>query len=137
MIGTPTIDHCDEYDSDEWGKTCSRFLSVVERHTSKASATYYLKYYQQYFASIFVSLKEIDRVLKPGGHCVLVVQDSYYKDKKNNLPRMFIEMAAHYSWALDSRRRFRVNQTLAGVNPSVKPYRNIFHATEWALVFSK
>lgn len=137
MIGTPTIDDCDEYDSDEWGQTCSRFLSAVERHTSKASATYYLKYYQQYFASIFASLKEIDRVLKPGGHCVLVVQDSYYKDKKNNLPRMFIQMAGHYGWALNKKKPFRVEQTLAGVNPGVKPYRTKFHATEWALLFSK
>ncbi|HMG76843.1 MAG TPA: hypothetical protein VK582_25450 [Pyrinomonadaceae bacterium] len=137
MIGTPTIDECDEYETEDWGTTCSRFLSAVERHASKASATYYLKYYHQYFASIFASLKEIDRVLKPSGQCVLVVQDSYYKDKKNNVPRMFIEMAAHYGWSLDKKKPFRVNQTLAGVNPDVKAYRTTFHATEWALVFSK
>src|SRR5439155_16885723 len=98
MIGTPTIDQIEEYKSEDWGTTCSRFLSAVESHTSKASSTYYLKYYHQYFASIFASLKEIDRVLKPGGQCVLVVQDSYYKAKKINLPRMFIEMPAHYQW---------------------------------------
>src|SRR3989442_4704822 len=137
MIGTPTIDQCEEYESENWGTTCLRFLSAVERHTSKASSTYYLKYYHQYFASIFASLKEIDRVLKPNGHCVLVVQDSYYKDKKNNLPRMFVEMAAHYGWSLNRKKPFRVNQTLAGVNPDVKAYRSTFHATEWALCFSK
>ena len=137
MIGTPTIDECEEYETDHWGTTCARFLSAVERHTSKASSTYYLKYYQQYFASIFASLKEIDRVLKPNGRCVLVVQDSYYKNKKNNLPRMFIEMAAHYGWSLNRKKPFRVNQTLAGVNPGVKPYRSTFHATEWVLAFSK
>jgi len=137
MIGTPTIDAYDRYEANNWGPTCVRFLSAVERHTSKASSTYYLKYYQQYFASIFASLKEIDRVLKPGGHCVLVVQDSYYKDRKNNLPRMFIEMAEHYRLSLTKKKSFRVNQTLAGVNPDVKQYRSTFHATEWALVFSK
>lgn len=137
MIGTPTIDECEEYDSDNWGATCSRFLSAVEGHSSKASSTYYLKYYRQYFASIFSSLYEIDRVLKPNGKCVLVVQDSYYKNKKNNLPRMFIEMAAYYGWSLDKKKSFRVNQTLAGVNPDVKAYRTTFHATEWALLFSK
>src|SRR5207247_294988 len=40
MIGTPTIDKCANYDSDLWGKTCVRFLSAVERHSSKASSTY-------------------------------------------------------------------------------------------------
>lgn len=137
MIGTPTIDECEEYDCDNWGTTCSRFLSAVEGHSSKASSTYYLKYYRQYFASIFSSLYEIDRVLKPNGQCVLVVQDSYYKNKKNNLPRMFIEMAAYYGWSLDKKKPFRVNQTLAGVNPDVKAYRTTFHATEWALLFRK
>lgn len=137
MIGTPAIDDCDEYDNDNWGRTCSRFLSAVERHTSKASSTYYLKYYQQYFASIFASLKEIDRVLKPGGHCVLVVQDSYYKDRKNNLPRIFIEMLDHYNWSLEKQEPFHVSQTLAGVNPRARKYRTVFSATESILVFSK
>jgi DNA modification methylase len=137
MIGTPTIDDCDEYETDDWGSTCSRFLSAVERHTSKASSTYYLKYYLQYFSSTFASLKEINRVLKSGGHCVLVVQDSYYKDRKNNLPRIFLEMAKNCGWSLDHKKKFIVSQTLAGVNPGVKPYRASFHAAEWALVFSK
>jgi len=137
MIGTPTIDECEEYQTEDWGATCSRFLSAVERHASKASATYYLKYYHQYFSSIFASLNEIDRVLKPSGQCVLVVQDSYYKDQKNNLPRMFVEMAAHYRWSLDKKKSFRVKQTLAGVNPKVKEYRTDFQATESVLVFSK
>ncbi len=137
MIGTPTIDKCANYNSDLWGKTCTRFLSAVERHSSKASSTYYLKHYRQYFASVFTSLVEINRVLKPAGQCVLVVQDSYYKDIKNNVPRMFIEMAAQFGWALNSKKSFHVNQTLAGVNPGVKAYRNTFTATEWALLFSK
>jgi DNA modification methylase len=137
MIGTPTIDKCMSYDSDPWGKTCSRFLSAVQRHSSKASSTYYLKYYRQYFASVFASLHEIDRVLKVGGQCVLVVQDSYYKDIKNNLPRIFVEMAAQFGWSLNKKKPFRVNQTLARVNPKVRQYRDVFHATESILVFSK
>jgi hypothetical protein len=137
MIGTPTIDKCVEYDSELWGKTCSRFLSRVERHSSKASSTYYLKYYRQYFASVFASLHEIDRALIQHGQCALVVQDSYYKNIKNDLPRMFIEMAAQLGWTLKKKKSFRVKQTLAGVNPDVRMYRTVFHATEYALVFSK
>lgn len=137
MIGTPTIDKCAMYNSELWGKTCSRFLSVVERHSSRASATYYLKYYRQYFASVFASLTEVDRVLKPNGQCVLVVQDSYYKEVKNNVPQMFIDMAAQIGWSLTKKKPFRVNQTLAGVNPDVKKYRDKFTATEWVLMFCK
>lgn len=137
MIGTPTIDKCRNYDHDSWGKTCSRFLRVVQNHPSKASSTYYLKYYYQYFSSVLASLREIDRVLKPPGQCVLVVQDSYYKEIQNNLPRIFIEMATQLGWTLKEEEPFHVKQTLAGVHPGVKSYRTTFHATEWALCFSK
>ena len=145
MIGTPTIiknQHSNgarfkDDDDASWGPTCTRFLSSVENHSSKASSTYYLKYYRQYFASVFSSLREIDRVLKKSGKCVLVVQDSYYKEVPNNLPRMFIEMATQVGWTLTEQSPFHVKQTLAGVNPGVRPYRKTFNAIESTLVFSK
>jgi DNA modification methylase len=145
MIGTPTIvknQHCrragvDDSSDASWGTTCARFLSSVENHSSKASSTYYLKYYRQYFSSVFCSLREIDRVLKKSAKCVLVIQDSYYKEVPNNLPRVFIEMATHLGWTLTKQSPFHVKQTLAGVNPGVRPYRKTFHAIESTLVFSK
>lgn len=137
MIGTPTINKAHGYNGANWGPTCSRFLSAVEGHSSKASSTYYLKYYRQYFASISTSLSEINRVLKKSGKCVLVVQDSYYKEIQNDLPRIFVEMAMQLGWTLKHEKPFHVNQTLAGVHPGVKSYRTTFHATESALVFTK
>jgi len=137
MIGTPTINRAQDYNSAGWGPTCSSFLSTVEDHSSKASSTYYLKYYLQYFASIFASLLEINRVLKKSGRCVLVVQDSYYKEVQNDLPHIFLEMAEGLGWSLKHKVDFQVKQTLAGVNPEVRSYRTTFQATESALVFSK
>lgn len=137
MIGTPTIDDRNICQHDGWGKTCFRFLSAVEHHPSKASSTYYLRYYRQYFASIFGSFREIDRVVKSGGRCVLVVQDSYYKNVKNDLPRMFIEMADGLGWSVMKKKTFPVRQTLAGVNPGARVYRNTFTATECALLLAK
>lgn len=137
MIGTPTMSRAQHYDGTMWSRTCSDFLSTVQQHSSKASSTYYLKYYRQYFASAFASMSEIDRVLKRCGQCVLVVQDSFYKDVPNDVPRIFVEMAKHLGWHLNERIDFPVKQTFAGVNPQVKKYRNKFDATEWVLIFSK
>lgn len=137
MIGTPTMSKAQHYDGTIWSRTCSDFLSTVQQHSSKASSTYYLKYYRQYFASAFASMREIDRVLKQSGQCVLVVQDSFYKDVPNDLPRIFMEMAKHLGWGLREKIDFAVGRTLAGVNPEVKKYRNKFGATESVLVFSK
>jgi len=137
MMGTPTINRAQANNGITWGPTCARFLSAVQNHSSKASSTYYLKYYRQYFASAFASLREIDRVLKKSGRCVLVVQDSYYKEVHNDLPQIFVEMATGLGWSLKRKIDFQVKQTLAGVNPEVKSYRTTFHATESALIFSK
>jgi hypothetical protein len=137
MMGTPTINKRLANNGVTWGPTCARFLSAVQNHSSKASSTYYLKYYCQYFASAFASLREIDRVLKKSGRCVLVVQDSYYKEVQNDLPQIFIELAAGLGWSLKRKINFQVKQTLAGVNPEVKSYRTNFQATESALIFSK
>ena len=137
MIGTPTISK-GNYDHDRaWGPSCNRFLSKVETHSSKASSTYYLKCYQQYFTSAFASLREIDRVLNDSGQCILVVQDSYYKDVLNDLPTIFCEMARGLGWQLNEKIDFRVKRTLAGINPEVKQYRSDFQAVESALIFRK
>jgi DNA modification methylase len=137
MIGTPTIHKPPNHNGYNWGPTCSNFLAAVEGHSSKASSTYYLKYYRQYFASVATSLTEIDRVLKKAGKCVLVVQDSYYKEIQNDLPRIFSEMATYFGWTLIDQKPFPVKQTLAGVNPKVKEYRAACQATEVVLVFTK
>lgn len=137
MIGTPTMVADVPSKSEKWGTTCAQFLAAVESHHSKASSTYYSKYYKQYFASLFASLVEIDRVLKKNGRCVLVLQDSYYKGVHNDLPQIVREMTQEYGWVFESRQRFEVDRTLAGVNPRVKCYRTSFKATESVLVFCK
>ncbi len=137
MIGTPTISKTCFNNDRAWGRTCNRFLSNVESHPSKASSTYYLKYYRQYFSSAFASLREIDRVLKTSGQCVLVVQDSFYKDVLNDLPTIYCEMGRKIGWKLKQKIDFPVKRTLAGINPEVRQYRSDFRAVEAALVFEK
>ncbi|MCB6704885.1 hypothetical protein LI092_10345, partial [Streptococcus parasanguinis] len=78
--------------------TCLETLSKIENHHSKASRTYYLKTYLQYFHSIFLSLKEIDRVMKNEGKCIIVIQNSYYKDIFIDLKQIFIEMIKYLGW---------------------------------------
>lgn len=137
MIGTPTVGKPSKYDDRAWGQTCRDFLAEVRRHPSKASATYYTKYYHQYFSGVAASLSELYRVTRRGGRCVLVVQDSFYKEIHNNLPLIFSEMATVCGWRLQERFDFHVKSTLACVNPDVKAYRKTFQAMEAAIIFTK
>ena len=137
LIGNTTVPKTGAAPSKQFGPTCKEFLAKLSKHKAKASATYYYKNHLQYFQSIAQSLSEISRVLKPNGRCVLVVQDSFYKDLHNNLPEIVIEMARYRSLKLSERFDFRLSQTMAGINPRVSEYRDSFTAIESVIVLQR
>ena len=135
-IGTPTIWSHVPLPSMLWGPKCASFLCAMESHASKASAGYYLKTHMQYFDAMSRSMIDLDRVLVPAGKCVMVVQDSRYKELHNDVPGIVVEMAELIGWKLCSRKNFPVKQTLADTNPHSKNYRSSSRATESVLVFT-
>lgn len=136
LIGTTTVPRCVTEPIEEWGKTGCQLLKSVAKHPSKASKSYYYKNYIQYFEAIYDSLSELHRILKPNGICVLVVQDSYYKDIHNDLPQIFIEMAENHQFELGRRVDFG-SKTLARINPSTRQYHPRSQAIESVLCFVK
>lgn len=136
LIGTSTVPKETPEIFLEWGKTCNTLLDQVRIHQSKASGTYYYKNLIQYFASVYSSLKEIKRVLTVSGRCVLVVQDSYYKDIHINLPQIFAEMADSSGLDLERKVDFVLNRTMAGINPGRREYRDTAEAVESVICFT-
>ncbi|TGE21725.1 hypothetical protein E5K00_15750 [Hymenobacter aquaticus] len=137
LIGSTTVPKNAPASSVEWGEVCNSFLDEVKNHPSISSDTYYLKNHLQYFDLMFSSLLEINRVLKKGGACTLVVQDSYYKDVHNDLPEIISQMGNNLGWSLAIKKEFPSLFNMSGVNPGVKRYRKQTDATESVLVFSK
>lgn len=137
MIGTITIHKANYQVIPEWGNTCKNFIMNVSKHSSKASSTYYSKIHLQYFHSMFISLKEIDRLIKSGGKCVIVVQDSYYKEVRNDLAGIVIDMATYFKWKLNKRFDFDSKQTMSLINRNSKKYRSLSKVTESVLCFTK
>lgn len=137
MIGTPTMRQTSLKPDKAWGTSCNAFVRQVRKHNSKASQTYYLKYFVQYFDSMFNSLKELHRVAKHNAAAWLVVQDSYYKDVHNDLPLIIEEMAQEIGWKKEKRIDFPLRHTLAGTNVGARKYRDDFMANEAVLVIEK
>ncbi len=137
LTGTLTVNGSVRSPSKEWGPTCLRFLDILRNHPSKASETYYLRTHLQYFSSIAQSVSEIGRVMRAGGRCVLVVQDSYYKNIRNDLASIFGEIAQLSGLNLDRRQDFELSRTMARINPRTKKYRCQHTAVESVLCFSK
>lgn len=137
LTGTSAISNKNITVKKEWGPECNRFIEQVESHTSVSSISYYKKNHLQYFDSIFCSISEIERVMKPSTLCSVVIQDSYYKDVHNDVPKIFSEMAKSYGLSIVRQDDFRMNQTMAGINPEVRKYRKQVDAKESVLTFIK
>jgi len=137
MIGTPKISQELPGIDSIWGLTCLEFINKVANHDSKASRSYYYKHFLQYFNGINKSILELDRVLKRDGICILVLQDSYFKDVHNDLPQILTEMAHNIEWKIKYRVDFNSNLSMANINRKTKQYRSRISTTETVLAFQK
>ena len=134
-IGTPTIHVPYETSPHSPGPSCDRLLTAVARHPSRASSTYYLKTLQQYFTGLCSSIIELTRVARPNAHLVIVVQSSWYKDIRIDLPAIVSEQLQTLGWAQMQRTDFDVHRTLADSNPLSSSYRSERGAVESVLAF--
>jgi SAM-dependent methyltransferase len=122
LIGTSTVAKLAPVPTLEWGGACNRLLAAIRHHSSKDSSGYYLKHHLQYFDALYRSFSEIDRVLRPGGTVVLVVQDSFYKDVHNNLSLIVQEMGYGLGWSLTQRQDYKATRALGSINRGAIAY---------------
>lgn len=137
LIGTPTIQAIPVLPDLRWGVTCSAFLDRVLHHPTRAAKSYYYKTYVQYFAAIARSISEIARCVKPRGTCIIVVQDSYFKNVRADLAAMFTEIACANKLMLSRQVDFPMSQTLVNINTKSRRYRSSSSAIESVLCFTK
>jgi DNA methylase len=135
MLGSIRVPTREIMPNPQWGATCNAFLNAVKDHPSKASSGYYYKTHVDYFEKMHRSLGNITSAMKAKGAAVLVVQDSYYKEVRNDLPLIITEMAAAHGLRLRRRQDFHLSKTLAGSHPHSKYYRKSFGAVEAVLCF--
>ena len=136
LIGSPVISGTLPRPLSSWGRACLKFANHVKLHPSKGSREYYYKFYLQYFAGLQKSLADFDRVLNPGGRCVLVLQDSYFKTERVDVAGYATEMAKHLNWQLQHRWDFHAKSLMSRINAGSKAYGVNRIATESVLWFS-
>jgi DNA modification methylase len=137
LMGTATVPTDTAVPSTLLGETCNNFLERVYQHPSKASKTYYYKNHIQYFNSLRMSIQEISRVLRKEGSAILVVQDSHYKEIKNDVAAIATEMAGAVGLSLMTKKEFPSVRSMAGINNRAMKYRQNSTAVESVLCFSR
>jgi DNA modification methylase len=136
MIGSVQVPNGAIEVDESWGPTCSTFLTALKQHPSKASGGYYYKTHLDYFDKTARSLGRVSQALKPGGRAVLVVQDSYYKEIHNDLPRILAEMGVLQGLSFSGQEDFHL-RSMSDINPGRKTYKRPMGATESVLCFTK
>lgn len=137
LTGTSTVNKESGKINSLWGKSCTSFLESVYEHPSRASKTYYFKNHLQYFHSLYESIGELGRVLKPNAFCALVVQNSYYKERMNDVAEVVIEMGETVGLKIRRREDFATGRSMSGINAGAKKYLEKRVSIESVLCFSK
>lgn len=122
-MGAPTIRKDSHPVDDQWGVVATRLMKLISEHPSKASKTYYVKNFAQYFSDAYKSLCEIQRVMNKGGTALVVVQSSYYKEHEIPLGEIYVEIGLKLGF--DSKIVFReeVKGHMAHVNTKSSIYK--------------
>ena len=137
MLGTPLTAGILSKPAPCWGAACNKLLHRIKEHPSRASATYYYNNHVIYFDRLFRSLGEISRILRPRGRCILVLQDSYYKNLHNDLARITVEMSGEFGLGLRKRHDRQLSASMAALNTRSLRYRAHSAATESVLAFTR
>lgn len=135
LMGNATVTRGIAETNKAWGRTCNNFLNRLYTHSSKASRTYYFKNHIQYYGALHKSLGELARVLKTNGKCVIVAQDSYYKDVHNDVPQIISEMAECHGLRVVQRVDFSSNRSMVGMNTRARSYISDRKISESVLCF--
>lgn len=139
MIGTPTIDKNEDYNMSFEGisASCNKILSEIKSHNSKAARSYYYKTYYQYFYSMWLSLKNIDKLLKNNGTIILITQDSYFKNICVNISKCIKEMLESIGYTSIESKSFAVVNNMRYINSKSRKYKNKIKTYERTIVMRK
>jgi SAM-dependent methyltransferase len=134
MIGSPLTDHVAP--SETLPARVKGVLERIKSHSSKASSTYYHRFFSAYFNGMELAFARVLPAVRRGGGICLVVQPSYYKDIYVDLPTLMAEMIAPVGFSLEEFMDFDARSSMASVNSrATSEARKPLHET--ALFFSK
>jgi len=124
LMGAPLVREREKPDPpDTWPDSVRNLLVKIRRHPSKASDSYYYKTYLQYFTDASTSLSQIARSMKTSSGAALVVQSSYYKDVRVDLPSLYTDLARSCGLRSTIAHDMSVRTVLASINPGTRNYR--------------
>jgi hypothetical protein len=114
MLGT-TVMSKTHVDGSGFPGSVSMLLDQIASHGSKASSTYYLKTYLDYFSKLGSSISEISRVAAENARVALVVQESAYKDVRVDLPALTVDLMVQAGFRCVARWDYKGRTSMGNI----------------------
>ena len=125
-------------DSPILSSCASRLLRDIASHPSKGSLRYYLPWMRNYLVDLQAGLSEIHRTVDSRGVVCVVVQDSYYKERRIALQRIATEIMASHGRILVFRHDYDAHNPRLRSHPVLPMGSNTRRqTTETVLVFQQ
>ena len=137
LTGTTLNTRSRKIDDTELCAESRALLDAIGRHPSRDSRGYYHRQFSQYLADIAAASAEIVRTLKPGGRCVIVVQDSYYQDIPVRLGLIVQQELGKHGLTLESLEAMEVTRNLVTLNTRATTARSAATVSEFVLRLAK
>ncbi len=134
-MGGPIVRDVPRSDEPSVSPYANMLIKKVAYHESKGSKSYYGPWIQIYLTRLQAGLAELDRVVRTGGRIGIVVQDSFYKEKRIDLQRVVTEVMEHMERSLISRVDFPASTVMSRMNPRARAHRKDRSHRESLLVF--
>lgn len=96
MLGSPLTSDRPAHSLERLPPKIRELLLRIEEHASKASATYYHRFFSTYFVDLQASMRNIAKVLRSGATGCIVVQSSHYKEIEVDLGNAVILLGDQY-----------------------------------------
>lgn len=116
MLGSPLTSDRPAHSLERLPGDVRELLKRIGNHPSKASGSYYHRFFSTYFIDLQVSIRNISKVLKEGALSCIVVQSSHYKEIEVDLARSVISLADEYGLRHYRSVDFDARRSISSVN---------------------
>lgn len=116
MLGSPLTSERSIRSLDALPVKIKDLLERIKNHSSKASSTYYYRFFSTYFVDLHASMRNISKVLKSGGTGCIVVQSSNYKEIEIDLASAIIVLGEEFGLGHETTLEFGSRRSMSLVN---------------------
>ena len=116
MLGSPLTSERPKQSIERLPVDIRDLLVNIENHPSKASASYYHRFFSTYFVDLQASMRNIAKVLRSGASGCMVVQSSHYKEIEIDLAAVLISLSEEFGLKHRETVQFKSGRSMSLVN---------------------